>query len=142
MPARSARAKESSQRRALPAAAARAAERARRDGGAPRRHIGSRSRTRPRSRPRARRPPGDCTLQRAQAEDPPQPPPETRVDESAPLEEEQRQEEGYADQAAKQTMAPFPPIDALELGKRHARIGQLIFRRGPIFGELGIPIRR
>ena len=79
---------------------------------------------------RGHHPPADRALQRAEAEDQPQPPLQLRAEGAAPQKPEERQQIGRPDHAPEQPVAPFPPEDGLELVERHAGIEFAILRDG------------
>src|SRR5258706_11952918 len=84
----------------------------------------------PLRKPRGYHPPADRALQRAEAEDQPQTPPQLRAQNAAPEKPEKRQQVGDADHAPEQPVAPFPPEDRLELAKIHAGVEFAILRNG------------
>ena len=90
---------------------------------------------------RRHHPPADRALQRAETEDQPQPPPQIRGQHAAPHEPEKRQQIGDADHAPEQPVAPFPPENRLELGKRHAGVDFAILRDGLVGLERLRPLR-
>src|SRR5262249_49176224 len=54
--------------------------------------------------------------------------------------DQERQQEGEADQASEQAMGPFPPVDVLERVEGHAGVQQAILRGGLVLGKLAGPI--
>src|SRR5216684_1412270 len=82
----------------------------------------------PLRQPGGHHPPADRALQRAKAEDQPQPPPQVRAQDTAPEEPEKRQQITDADHAPEQPVAPFPPEDGLELRQIHAGVEFAILR--------------
>src|ERR1700688_3509959 len=94
----------------------------------------------PLRKPRGYHPPADRALQRAEAEDQPQPPPQVRAQSAAPEKPEKRQQVGDADRAPEQPVAPFPPEDGLELAKIHAGVEFAILRNGLVGVERLCPL--
>ena len=60
-------------------------------------------------------------------------------DPAAPQKPHERQRKHHADQPRQQPMRPFPPVDRLELGQRHAEVALGVLRNGLIFFEFGLP---
>src|ERR1700738_1274914 len=85
-------------------------------------------------------PPAHAALQRAEAEDDPEPPPEIRAEDAAPQKPEKRQQIDGADHAPEQTVTPFPPENRLELTKRHAGVEFAILRNGLVGVECLRPL--
>ena len=94
----------------------------------------------PLAQSRCHHPPADRTLQRAETEDQPQPPPEVGAERAAPEKPEKRQQIGNADHAPEQAMAPFPPEDRLELAEIHAGIEFAILRNPLVALERLLPL--
>ena len=86
-------------------------------------------------------PPADRALQRAEAEDQPQPPLQLGTQHAAPQEEQERQQIDRADHAPEQPVAPFPPEDGLEFRKAHAGVEFAILRDGLVALERLRPLR-
>src|SRR5271168_3106680 len=82
----------------------------------------------PPRKPRGNHPPSNRALQRAESEDPPQPPLQFAADNAAPQKPEKRQQIGCADHPPQEPMAPLPPENRLELLKRHAGVHLAILR--------------
>ena len=78
-------------------------------------------------------------LEAAKGADPQESKGEPTVDCAPEPEPHQRQEEHEPDEAAELPMAPFPSVDELELGERHALVQQLVLGNLLIFLELRQP---
>src|SRR5271154_7091040 len=89
----------------------------------------------PLRKPRGHHPPSDSALQRAESEDPPQPPLQLAANNSAPQKPEERQQIGCADHPPQEPMAPLPPENRLELVTRHAGVHRQILRNRLEGGE-------
>src|SRR5271154_7136211 len=82
----------------------------------------------PLRKPRGHHPPSDSALQRAESEDPPQPPLQLAANNAAPQKPEKRQQIGCADHPPQEPMAPLPPENRLELVERHAGVHLAVLR--------------
>ncbi len=81
-------------------------------------------------KPGGHHPPADDALQRAEAEDQREPPPQFPTQNATPEKPEKRQQISNADHAPEQPVAPFPPENRLEFGKTHAGVEFTILRNG------------
>src|ERR1700709_2489679 len=90
---------------------------------------------------RRHHPPADRALQRAEAEDDPQPALQLKAQRAAPEKKKERQQIGDADEAAEQPVAPLPPEDGLELVEIHAGVEFAILRDGLIARKRLTPLR-
>ena len=90
---------------------------------------------------RGHHPPADDRLERQQARRDRDLPAERALELALPPEPEARNDEGRADDARQQAMAPFPPEDGLEAVERHVRIERGELRDLLIAVELGLPLR-
>ena len=89
--------------------------------------------------PRRDHPPADRALNPAEDPEPQKPGGPAPGDPFHQGEPHEAREPDQADETAKLAMAPFPPVDDLELGQRHVRVHKLKLGNGLVFLEFAVP---
>jgi hypothetical protein len=85
--------------------------------------------------------PAEHPLRRPERQQRQQPGRQHPVDPAGGPEAQERDHEGQPDHPPEQPVAPFPPVDHLELGEAHAGVDEAVLRDLPVFLELRQPLR-